>query len=468
MEMLEVVASMQMRQCTIRWCLLSILLFTQSVSFAQNSSFEEMAIAKVKATPTSEIEAGMSKLPFEVWLQNLAGKDAELKWELNDCGEGTGGPADRERDMPLCIGANAKLPDGRYLTAEIGVASASDMKSTRLPGGIGVRDVYAGYKDVPLTSGSGLDSGGALIKLEEFMKVDARSIGLYYAAAKGDAQMVQDMLKQGADIHSGYGKEAFLIAIKNGKIAVIPLLLKAGADVNSQTKYGETALSLASWMNENIDITELLLANGANTNSINDALDSAAGRGRINTMQILIKAGADVNYRNNNKNTPLMEAASENDIEAMKILLDAGADVNAVSSRNRNILGLSALGNSAWVVNADRRNVDGLLLLLKHGAEIRPKNAESPLISAIDIGSLERTRVLLEYGADINTTDQYFGYTPLMKAVAFGYLNITKLLIEKGADLNLRGKNGSTALSIAIEKHLTKIAKLLKNAGAKQ
>lgn len=461
--------SMQKTRISILLCMLPILLFAQPVLSDDYSSFEELAIAKVKLTPTSEIESGMPKLAFDAWLKKLAGNNTEWDWELNDCGEGTGGPADQDRDMPLCVGANTKLPDGRYLGVEIGVANASDLNRGQLPGGVGVRYVYAGYKGVSLTNVSGLDPGGALIKLEKFMKVDARSIGLYYAASKGDVQMAQDMLKQGADIHSGYGSEAFLEAIKNGRRNVIQLLLKAGADVNSQTGYGEPALSLASWLSENLDITELLLANGANKHSINVALGSAASRDRINTMRTLIKAGADVNYKGNTyKTTPLASAASNNNIEAMSILLEAGADVNAVSSYNRNILGNSVLGNSAWVVNADRRSVDGILFLLKHGADIRPKNATSPLFSAIDINSIERTRTLLEYGADINSTEPNYGYSPLMKAVAFGYFDISKLLIQKGADLDMRSKDGKTALRIATDRHHKKIIALLKNAGAKQ
>ena len=54
------------------------LLLTQSPAYADYASFEEMAIAKVKSTPTSKIEEGRSALPFEKWFQNLAGKGAVM------------------------------------------------------------------------------------------------------------------------------------------------------------------------------------------------------------------------------------------------------------------------------------------------------------------------------------------------------------------------------------------------------
>ena len=470
MKMHIATARPQMKQCNIWMGILFTLLFTQSAVSVDYDTYEEKAINKVKTTLTSKIEAGRPAQPFEVWLQNLAGKDARLKWELNDCGEGTGGPADRERDMPLCIGIRADLPDGRYLDVEVGVASASDMKRSRLPGGVGIRDVYAGYKDVSFTTGSGLDHEGALFRLEEFLKVDVRSIGLYYAAVKGDVQLAQAMLKQGVDIHSGYGKDALPIAAKNEQLAVIPLLLNAGADVNARLRRSDkTALGLVAWLNGNLEIAKLLLASGADADSINDAFMEASRSGRLEMVRLLLQSGADVNrVVGGTQSTPLMSAASENKIAVMRVLIESGADVNAMSG-DKTVLGVSALGNSYWTVSPDIENVEGLLLLLEHGAEVRPKNAESPLISAVRIGSLAKTRVLLEHGADINAIARYpyLGKTSLMIAVADGKLKIAKLLVEKGADLNLRGEDGRTALSLAIWRQHPQIAKMLRQAGAK-
>jgi hypothetical protein len=40
----------------------------------------------------------------------------EIAWEVNDCGETTGSPADIGRDLPFCVEASAALPGGRKLT----------------------------------------------------------------------------------------------------------------------------------------------------------------------------------------------------------------------------------------------------------------------------------------------------------------------------------------------------------------
>jgi ankyrin repeat protein len=444
----------QMKLCNIWMGILFALLFTQSALSADYDSFKKMAIPVAKATPVSKIEAGKPEQPLEAWLQNLAGKDAKLEWGLDDCGESTGGPSDRERDMPLCVSVNAKLPDGRWLYVSLVVGQNSDIKRQRLSS-VELWNVTAGYKDESLAFPRREE---ALTKLEEFMKVDAGNIGLYYAAAKGDVQAAQAFLKQGVDIHSGFGKEALPAAVKNGRIAVIPLLLDAGADVNVRLESGETVLSLTTWPNEKPEIAKLLLGRGVNASSINSAFMGAASRGHLEIAQLMLKAGADVNYSESQYHiTPLMWASEYNKLEMMRLLLEAGANVNAVST-----LKTTALSNCAG-----EGSVEGLLLLLEHGAEVRPKYATPPLSYAVDHGSVEKVRILIDHGADVNATD-FGGFTPLMAVSKFGYLDVAKLLVEKSADLNLHDKDGNTALAYALKSHHPQIAKLLRKAGAKQ
>jgi ankyrin repeat protein len=61
---------------------------------------------------------------------------------------------------------------------------------------------------------------------------------------------------------------------------------------------------------------------------------------------------------------------------------------------------------------------------------------------------LERAKVLFEWGADINTRDD-FGATPLIHAVTVGPLEVVQWLIENGASLEFKDSIGSTALSAA-------------------
>ncbi len=500
---------MTARHCTVRLGILLVSLFLQTLAYADYAAFEEQAIELAKATPTSEIEQGMPAQPFEAWLQSLAGAGAELKWELNDCGEGTGGPADQERDMPLCVSVNAALPDGRWLDVSLGVAHASDLGSGHPPDGVGMRGVAAGYQEAPLVSGDG--PGPALFKLQDFLKVDIRSLVLYYASARGDVTTAQALLKQGVDIHSGYGRKAMFAAVENGQLPMVQLLLDAGADVNNRLAE-DTALSAATaWHGQYypvetlaltpsprppaspeyivaggvvyplreksaysgyavgwdsyFEIVRLLIAKGADAYSKNMALENASSRQspasrQLDIVRLLLKAGADVNYLDKYRSTPLMRAAGEKNIEVVRLLLEAGADANASSGES---------GETPLTSNIKHNGSEEILrTLLEHGASARPKSFEPPLVSAVQVGATEKVRMLLDHGADINATAPFTDSTPLMLAATYGHLGMAKMLIEKAADLNRRDRSGSTALSLAIKNRHPQIANLLRNAGAKR
>jgi ankyrin repeat protein len=79
--------------------------------------------------------------------------------------------------------------------------------------------------------------------------------------------------------------------------------------------------------------------------------------------------------------------------------------------------------------------------------------------------NLEKVRLLLEHGADINSKDEY-GQTALMNAAHGGQLELVRLLIEKGADLNTRAKYNLTALMLSLIARHPDVARVLIEAGA--
>ena len=78
---------------------------------------------------------------------------------------------------------------------------------------------------------------------------------------------------------------------------------------------------------------------------------------------------------------------------------------------------------------------------------------------------LERVRLLLGNGADINSKDQH-GQTALMNAAHAGQVELVRLLIEKGADLNTTAKYNLFALMLSLIARHTEVAQLLIEAGA--
>jgi hypothetical protein len=69
------------------------------------------------------IDSTLAPRRFDDWIRTVAGPGARIAWEANDCGEATGTAADTAYDMPVCVEAEARRPDGRVIHVAIGVGS---------------------------------------------------------------------------------------------------------------------------------------------------------------------------------------------------------------------------------------------------------------------------------------------------------------------------------------------------------
>ncbi len=78
----------------------------------------------------------------------------------------------------------------------------------------------------------------------------------------------------------------------------------------------------------------------------------------------------------------------------------------------------------------------------------RSSLGETPFHYLIVESEIKRAARLPEWGADINTKDD-FGATPLIHAVTLENLDVVKWLVEHGASLELKNDNEETALALA-------------------
>jgi hypothetical protein len=74
------------------------------------------AIEVAKNTEVRSMDASLPQKRFALWLRDLAGPQARIMWEVNDCGEQTGNPElDKGRDFPMCVETHVTLDRGRSL-----------------------------------------------------------------------------------------------------------------------------------------------------------------------------------------------------------------------------------------------------------------------------------------------------------------------------------------------------------------
>src|ERR1700686_2151911 len=67
---------------------------------------DQAAIQQAKRVLVSSLDSTLPKVSLEFFLNYESG-GADIRWEVNDCGEQTGNPAtDRGTDTPICVEAD--------------------------------------------------------------------------------------------------------------------------------------------------------------------------------------------------------------------------------------------------------------------------------------------------------------------------------------------------------------------------
>jgi len=108
---------------------------------------------------------------------------------------------------------------------------------------------------------------------------------------------------------------------------------------------------------------------------------------------------------------------------------------------------------------------------LKDGGEVDSlgEYASTPLHCACREGNIKIIKVLIQYGADINSKNRYSTVYPIFEVLASIKIEypsaIVKLLIDNGADINVIDSFGNTILHYAIEKELIELIKLVVSLG---
>lgn len=191
----------------------------------------------------------------------------------------------------------------------------------------------------------------------------------------------------------------------------------------------------------------------------------AAGRGQTQTVELLIRAGANVNAMPQGcYATALQVAASAGHRGTLQVLLEADGDVNAPA---KDLEGKTALQGAIKC-----GHVHIVHLLVDANADV---NAEASQYGATALqyaaagGQLQVVQLLLGAGADVNARPQWWTRgTPLQVAARYGDVGIVQSLLQAGAVVNAipASRNGHTALQAAAERGHLEAVKLLLGAHA--
>jgi ankyrin repeat protein len=291
------------------------------------------------------------------------------------------------------------------------------------------------------------------------------------AAARGDVERVQELLRNGADVNTaqGDGMTALHWAASRGDAKLTEVLIYSGGDVGAGTRIGRyTPLHLASRGGHAEVVKALLRANAdpnaATTNSGATPLHLAAAAGKADVVAALLRAGAQVNAKEASwGQTPLSFAAAHGRVEAIRELLEAGADPK-IASRAVDVVAMEKADEAAnkriaEILEGFKKREKGggdwkptpsqvqvAIEASRHlqrtwsedegkgagpDADAEPASKSASAKKAMD--SKNRDENPASYG---ELVESWGGLTPLHHAVRQGHVEASLALLDGGADID--------------------------------
>ncbi len=235
-------------------------------------------------------------------------------------------------------------------------------------------------------------------------------------------------------------------------------------DVNTQDKDNRTALMVAVLLGNGSEEVSRLLAKGAELDYLdregNTALVLAIKARENAIVNVLIKAGANVNLGGTMALTPLMLAVIYNDFKLIDKLASKGIKPDLKNDDDDTALTLA-------IKNGAGGKVIDSLLRLGIGVNVPGQKGLTPVLLAAGSGNKMFLDKILPLGADIDALDDK-GWTAMMRAVACGNQKMMKYLVERGAAVDVRDRLNTTALSLALSRGHRTMTDILRRAGANE
>ena len=201
---------------------------------------------------------------------------------------------------------------------------------------------------------------------------------LIVAVSTGNLEMTKLLVEHGADVNArtttDTGSTVLCFAIEGRNLQVLDYLIERGAKVDGKSKNGQTPLHYAAAHGLN-DFVSSLLKHGADPDlfgipdtkgNLTTPLMAAAANGQLETVQLLVEKGAQLEKANNVGDTVLMDVCKRPYPVIVKLLINKGANVNAMAKD----------GYTALIYAACQGQVETIRLLLEAGAD--------PLATATD------------------------------------------------------------------------------------
>ncbi|NXU49144.1 ANR55 protein, partial [Turnix velox] len=287
---------------------------------------------------------------------------------------------------------------------------------------------------------------------------------VYQAAANGDVNTLTAVIREDPSILECCDSEGctpLMHAVSGRQVDTVKLLLKMGANINTQDACGRTSLSLATYLGW-LEGSVSLLRNGAKQN-IPDKngrlpLHAATAEPDMRLLNVLLQQSnlSEINHQDNEGMTSLHWAAFHNRPQHTQTLLYKGADPTLVDKDFKTAL--------HWAVQSGNRILCSIILDHYQGPSIinyDDENGKTCMHIAAAAGYSDIINELAKVPECNLQALDVDNRTPLHWAAAAGKADCVQTLLELGIDSSPRDINENTPLTYAIYCGHTACIKLL-------
>ncbi len=286
---------------------------------------------------------------------------------------------------------------------------------------------------------------------------DLEGLNTVISALKKDLD--DDNLKKHINLFSFSGGSAVMFSAAGGHSDATQALINLGADVNAVAQATPEYLEKLALMIEAGTVED----NDPHVDGVT-AVHVAAQGGHLDTVNILVEAGADVTILDDEDRSPLLLAVKGNYGDVAIALVKGGADPNTPYVDDDGV-SHNLLFDSLVV-----ENDEFAALLVESGADIyhEDEHKVTTLLQASHRGMNDVAKALLSKNTKaewVNSASDE-SITALIAASSEGHLEIVKMLIDGNADVSAKDKDETSSLMAAAARGHTDIVEALLKAGA--
>lgn len=291
--------------------------------------------------------------------------------------------------------------------------------------------------------------------------------GLIRSAERGHAHVVGELLRAGIDRdhvnrigYQAIHEAVWLGADTRSYATTVRVLAAAGAELGRRSpSAGLTPLEMAR--TRGYSGLERILEHVTTASRPADpdrALLRAVRTNDADAVAIALRAGADIEARDDRKRTALHRAVADDHVAVAEVLVAMGADADALDDRH----------DTPWLITGVTGSVRMLETLLPADPDLTIRNRFGGLspIPASERGHVEYVRRVVRTDVDINHVND-LGWTALLEAIILGdggkdHQEIVRILLQAGADAGIADRDGVTPLQHAEQHGHEEIARLLR------